>query len=153
MKVFAAILLILSPTCFSADIASCSAPEGVSYYPEIGLTTKKSSGWQEDKITQGITKLVKLSKDTYDIVYVDFRQEIISATQEGGTVFLLSRASDVVSVLVVYPAGTAEIYTFVKSKSGKLEYIHTSSKSGDGVLTSRSSVMVGKCSYINLTDL
>lgn len=153
MKLIAAILLVASPTCFSADIASCSAPEGKSYYPEIGITAKENTGWKDDKITQGITKLVKLSKDTYDIVYVDFRQEIISATQEGATVFRLSSGPDVVSVLVVYPAGSAEIYTFAKTRSGKLEYIHTTNKSGDGVLISRSSVMVGKCSYINLANL
>jgi hypothetical protein len=125
----------------------------MSYYPEVGVTLKKSSGWKEDKITQGITKFVKVGKDTYDIVYVDFRKEIISATEEGGTVMLLSTGPDVASVLVVYPAGTAEIYTFAKTKSGTLEYVYTNSKSGDGVPMARSSLMVGKCSYINLGNL
>ncbi len=153
MKYLTIILSLFSPICYSTDIASCSSPKGKSYVAEVGIVTKEDSGWQDDQISSGITKLVKLSEQNFDIQYVDTRQEIISASQDGGNVVLLNKGKNLISVLVVYPGKTAEVYTFLKNKSGNLEYIHTTSKGGDAVLTTRSSVMVGKCSYINFMNL
>lgn len=62
---------------------------------------------------------------------------------------LLSRGISSLSVLVVYPGKTAEVYTFLKTSSGKLEYIHTLSPAGDEVLITKASVMHGECRYIN----
>jgi hypothetical protein len=56
-------------------------------------------------------------------------------------------------MLVVYPGTTAEVYTFLKDNSGKLEYVHTLSRAGDGVLITKASVMRGNCSYINFDAL
>ncbi len=147
------VLAVLSPPLCAADIASCSNPSGKGYFPETGVVTAKDSGWSEEKITGGITKLSKRSDNEYDILFVDIRKEIISARQDGGQVMLLNRGKNVVSVLVVYPGKTAEVYTFLKTNSGKLEYIHTLSRAGDGVLITKASVMRGDCDYINFGAL
>ena len=147
------ILAVLSPPLYAADIASCSNPSGKSYYPETGIVTAKSSGWVEDKITGGITKLSKRGDNEYDILFVDAWKEIISARQDGGQIRLLNSGKNVVSVLVVYPGKTAEVYTFLKTNSGKLEYTHTVSRAGDEVRITKASVMRGDCDYINFGAL
>lgn len=144
---------MLSLHVYAADIASCSNPIGKGYYPDIGLVTGKDSGWNEEKITGGITKLTKLADGKYDILFVDVRKDIISARQDGGEVMLLNRGKSAVSVLVVYPGTTAEVYTFLKTNSGKLEYIHTLSRAGDSVLITKASVMRGDCDYINFVSI
>jgi len=143
----------LSSVANAQDIASCSNPSGKGYYPELGIVSKDDSGWEDEKITDGITKLVKTGENQYDLLFVDIRKEIISATQDGGKVLMLNKGENVVSFLIVYPGTTAEIYTFLKNKSGKLEYINTLSRAGDGVLITKSSVMRGDCDYINFEDL
>lgn len=147
------ILAVLSLPLYAVDIASCSNPSGKGYYPETGIVTAKSSGWGEEKITGGITKLSKRGDNEYDILFVDVRKEIISARQDGGQVMLLNRGKNVVSVLVVYPGKTAEVYTFLQTNSGKLEYTHTLSRAGDDVLITKASVMRGDCDYINFGAL
>jgi len=147
------VLVLLSLSVNAADIASCSNPSGKGYYPEIGVVTAKDSGWEDEKITGGITKLTKLDDGEYDILFVDTRKEIISARQDGGLVMLLNRGEGVASVLVIYPGKTAEVYTFLKTISGKFEYIQTLSRAGDGVLITKASVMRGDCDYINFGSL
>ena len=141
-------LIICGAHAHAEDIASCSNPSGKGYFPEIGLVGKKDSGWSDEKITGGITKVAKLGDNEYDILFVDTRKEIISARQDGGRVILLNQGKNAFSILVVYPGTTAEVYTFLKDNSGKLEYVHTLSRAGDGVLITKASVMRGNCSYI-----
>ncbi|ATS36825.1 MULTISPECIES: hypothetical protein [Xanthomonas] len=144
---FATFVAISTPT-YAAELASCSNPEGKGYYAETGIITAKDSGWNDERITGGLTKLSKHGDD-YDLIYVDVRQEIVSAREEGARIMLLSRGISSLSVLVVYPGKTAEVYTFLKTSSGKLEYIHTLSRAGDEVLITKASVMRGECRYIN----
>jgi hypothetical protein len=145
--------LLCSADSFAADIASCSNPSGKGYFPEIGLVGKKDSGWSDEKITGGITKVVKLGENEYDILFVDARKDIVSARQDGGRVLLLNQGKNAFSMLVVYPGTTAEVYTFLKNTSGGLEYVHTLSRAGDGVLITKASVMRGDCTYINFDAL
>lgn len=154
MKPAATLLLaLLSFSVQATDIASCSNPSGKGYYPETGIVSAKDSGWSEEKITDGITKLAKLDDGEYDILFVDARKEIISARQDGAHIMLLNRGESAASVLVVYPGKTAEVYTFIVTTSGKLEYIQTLSRAGDGVLITKASVMRGDCDYINFDAL
>ncbi|MBV6670876.1 hypothetical protein KV691_16600 [Xanthomonas euvesicatoria pv. alangii] len=143
-----AISIALSTPTYAAEIASCSNPAGKGYYAETGIITAKDSGWNDERITGGLTKLSKQGDD-YDLIYVDVRQEIVSAREEGARIMLLSRGISSLSVMVVYPGKTAEVYTFLKTSSGKLEYIHTLSRAGDEVLITKASVMRGECRYIN----
>lgn len=135
------------------EVASCSNPTGFAYYAEAGLVSAKDSGWSNEKITGGITKLSKDEKGEYDILFVDTRKQIISAREEGAHVLPLNRAQSAVSMLVVYPGKTAEVYTFLQNNSGRLEYLHTLSRAGDGVSITKSSVMQGPCDYINFSAL
>ena len=73
------------------DIASCSDPSGKGYFPEFGVVSKKDSGWFDEKVTGGITKVAKFGKNEYDILFVDVRKEIVSARQDGGRVLLLNQ--------------------------------------------------------------
>ena len=146
-------LAVANFNLLAADIAHCSNPSGTAYFPETGIVSAKSSGWSEDKITFGITKFSKLDDNEYDILFIDARKEIISARQDVGRVLLLSRGKSVVSILVVYPGKTAEVYTFLKTNAGKLEYIHTQSRAGDSAAITKASVMRGDCAYINFEAL
>jgi len=147
------IAAIASLSTHAADIAACSDPSGKGYYPETGIVRKAESGWADEKITGGITKLTKVAEGEYDILFVDARKDIISARGDGGTVIPLNRGEKSFSVLVVYPGKTAEIYTFLENASGGLEYLHTLSRAGDGVLITKASVMQGRCSYIAFDQL
>jgi len=69
----------------STEIAECSNPSGKAYYAEIGIVSKKGSGWeQNEKITGGIVKLSKIGQDKYDILFVDATKRIISSVEDGG---------------------------------------------------------------------
>jgi len=137
----------------AADIASCSNPTGRAYFPAVGLLSPNDAGWAEDKITGGITKLVKLGAGEYDILFVDATKDIISARGDGATVIPLNAGDNVFSVLVVYPGKTAEAYTFIKDSAGRLEYLQTTSRAGAGVPIAKASVMQGSCAYINFDAL
>ena len=147
------VALLASLSAQAADIAACSDPAGKGYFPEMGIVTKKDSGWSDEKITGGITKLTKLGDGEYDVLFVDVRQEIISARGDGATVIPLNIGENAFSVLVVYPGQTAEVYTFLKDASGNLEYLHTLSRAGDAVLIAKATVMRGSCSYIDFEQL
>lgn len=146
-------LSLISTSSFAVEIASCYNPSGKAYYPELGLVTKKDSGWSDDKITGGIIKLSKIGEDKYDIVFVDATKKIISAIEDGGKVLMLSRGKNSVTFMVIYPGQTAEVYTFLKNSSGKFEYIHMTSRSGDTVIITKASLMRGDCDNINFGKL
>ena len=137
----------------AADIASCSNPKGKTYYPELGLVTKDKSGWTDDGISGGITTVKKIAKDKYDIVFYDTTKRIISSIEDGGNVLLLNKGKNVFSLLVVYPGKTAEIFTFIKNNSNKLEFIQITSRAGDDVRITKSSMFKGECDFINFNDL
>jgi hypothetical protein len=63
---------------------------------------------------------------------------------------MLSQGSNDASFLVIYPGKTVEVYTFLIDKSGKAEYIQVTTRSGDQVLITKSTVLRGDCSFVNL---
>jgi hypothetical protein len=155
MKLFLfLIFLTFSSISFAVDIASCSNPVGKAYYPEIGLVTKQKSGWlQDEKITNGIVKLSKTAAGKYDIVFVDALERTVSSVEDGGSVSMLNRGENVVSFMVIYSGITAEIFTFLKTTSGVLEYIHVLSRAGDKAMITKASIMRGDCAYIEFNKL
>lgn len=85
MKVVIAIVSLMHGIfAHASDIASCSDPSGKGYFPEIGLVAKKDSGWSDEKITGGVTKVIKIGENEYDVLFVDTRKEIVSARRDGG---------------------------------------------------------------------
>ena len=151
--VIAVLLSFITSIAFGQDIASCSNPKGKSYFPELGGVSKNMSGWSDDGIAGGITTVKKIAKNEYDIVFYDVTKTIISSIQDGGNVLLLNKGKNVFSLLVVYPGKTAEIFTFLKNKSNKLEYIQITSRAGDGVTIAKSSMLKGECEFIDFNSL
>jgi hypothetical protein len=139
--------LLFANTAFAnTQIASCQKPEGYSFFPFIAPVSKSDSGWTKDKTTAGKTTLVK-SGEEYDILFTDSTPRgIMSSKADGGRVVLLRKSSKDIAVLVAYQNVTF-IYTFWQTADGKFEYSEISSKGG---MVSKSSVMVGKCDYVNL---
>ena len=135
------LMLAYSSLSLAEDIASCSSPSGKAYYFEYGLVDKKNAGWVEnEKISKGITKLSKVGENAYDILFVDTRNQIISSTEDGGKVLMVSRGKNIASFIVIYPGKTTEIYTFLKNNSGINEYINITSRASDAVLINKASL-------------
>lgn len=153
MKKFNIVLLlaglIISAGASAEDVAQCSNPSGKGYYPFLGMVAKKSAGWDDEKITGGIVTLSKISADEYDILFVDSTKRIISSKGDGGKVILLYRGDREISVLVVYRQ-VVEAYNFYLDKSGKAEYTYVISRTGDGAMLSKASVMRGDCQFVKL---
>ena len=84
-------LTAISCSSFSQTIASCGSVEGYAYYHYAGLVSKKSSGFDKDKITGGMTTFQRLSDGSFDILIVDTRKKIISMVNGVGGGFELGR--------------------------------------------------------------
>ena len=131
----------------NTQIASCSSPQGYSFYAAYGLVTKDKAGWQKDGISSGITTL-SINNENYDILYTDSSDRgIMSATAEGATIVLTRNTSSTIQVIALYPTSTTEIYTFWKTIDGKYQFSQIQNKIDP---IPKSSVYVGNCSFINL---
>ena len=145
--------MLFATEAFSADIASCSNPSGKAYYPFLGLIPKNKSGWTEDGIKGGVINVTVNAEGKYDVLFLDATKEVISATGDGATVLPFAKGNKSFGVVLLYPKGVVETYTFVKNESGILEYLHTAAKAGDAVTMVKSSLFRGTCSYINFNQL
>lgn len=131
----------------STQIASCSSPQGYSYYAAYGLVPKDKAGWQKDGITGGKTTLSVINGN-YDILYTDSSgRGIMSATAEGAKVVMTRNTSSTIQVIVLYPTSTTEIYTFWRTTDGSYQFSQIQNKIDP---VPKSSVYVGNCSFINL---
>ena len=142
--------LFVSNFGWAQVITNCKDPIGNAYFANKGVILKKDIGWTKDKITGGITTLKKISKDNFDILYVDARKNIYSSVDSGAKVLLLRQSEFELAVLVYYPNDTIEIYTFYKTNDNKFEYTHLQTKGGD-IDISKSMVMVGSCDKIDFS--
>ncbi|WP_290539072.1 hypothetical protein [Alcanivorax sp.] len=145
--------LLLSGILSASPVAQCFSPKGYTYYPEIGHIGQDSAGWKEDQISQGKVTLVKDADGKFDILFIDASETITSSRADGGTVAMVSRGKGSASFVVLYPGKTVETYTFVETTSGALDFMMTTSRSGDNVVFTKATVMVGNCSYINFEEL
>jgi hypothetical protein len=134
---------------FAQTITNCRNPSGYAYYNHSGITSKKESGFQSDKITGGITSFVKLPDGKFDINIVDIRKQIISFTQDGGRVVLLRSGKSDATFLHLHPGMVIELYSFWLESDGKAKFSMIQSKGGDGMPIHKSSVLVGDCDSIN----
>lgn len=150
---FVLIGILLATEAFATDIASCSNPSGKAYYPYLGLVPKNKSGWGDDGIKGGVINVTVNAQGKYDVLYLDATKEVISATGDGASVLRFAKGNKSFGVVLLYPLGVVETYTFVKNEAGELEYLHTAAKAGDGVTIVKSSLFRGTCSYINFNQL
>jgi hypothetical protein len=141
------IVMFASNVYANTQIASCSSPQGYSYYAAYGLVPKDKAGWQKDGITGGKTTLSVINGN-YDILYTDSSgRGIMSATAEGAKIALTRNTSSTIQVIVLYPTSTTEIYTFWKTTDGKYQFSQIQNKIDP---VPKSSVYVGNCSFVNL---
>lgn len=141
------IAMLTGNTYANSQIASCSAPQGYSYYAAYGLLTKDKAGWQKDSISGGKTTL-SVNNGNYDILFTDSSgRGIISATADGAKVIMTRNTNSSIQVIAMYPTSTTEIYTFWKTTDGKYQFSQIQNKIEP---LPKSSVYVGNCSFINL---
>lgn len=134
-------------------VVTCKNPRGYANYHHTDSVPKKESGFTEDGITGGLTTLVRINQNEYDLLFTDTRQEIISNRHDGGTVRLLRKGKNDATFLVFYPGMVIELYTFYKDASGSEKFDILQSKGGDGMLIHKSAVMTGSCSGLDLNLL
>lgn len=151
--IFFALLVVFSAPIdgYAENIASCRDPAGKSNYFFFGGTSKRLSGWDDDKITGGIISL-QLKNGELDLTFTDVRKRIYSARAEDGVVQLFRTAPDNFTVLVYYEQSTFEIYTFLKEKDGNLVMHQLQSKGGLNQIH-KSSLLVAKCDHINFSRI
>jgi hypothetical protein len=137
----------------SQTITNCRNPVGYAYYNHSGITSKKESGFQSDKVTGGITSFVKLPDGKFDINIVDARKQIISFALDGGRVVLLRSGKNDATFMHFYPGMVIELYSIWLESDGKAKFSMIQSKGGDNMPIHKSSVLVGDCDAINFEIL
>jgi len=148
---FITVLWVFTESAYSEEIATCKDPKGYAYYPH-SVFSKEDSGWQEDRITGGVTTLTRLGKNDYDILFIDATKRIVSSKQDGGKVIVSKRGVADVYVIVAYEqTGVIEVYNFFKDGSEKALFTQYTNKGGSAVLIAKSSLLAGECSQINFS--
>lgn len=153
MRAILLVLLIVGCVSNSAaqDIATCSEPNGHSYYAFAGPIAKGNAGWQKDGIKNGNFTFKRLKSGKFDMYYRDLYGNTGSMTEDGATVLLLRSEPNNISVLVAY-SGSSEIYTFWENNDGRLEYSFLQSKSAPIGLI-KSALFIGACRFIDFKAL
>jgi hypothetical protein len=138
--------LAVSQSIHAEEVAVCGGESGYSYFAGYGMVPENKVGWAKDAITGGkIT--VTVTNNKYDLLYVDATGSLVSTVQDGGDVIFTSSSPQDLSFVVLYGRAT-EVYTFWKTKSGKLQYSHLQNKRGQ---IPSSKAMIGACSLINFS--
>ena len=121
-------------------ILSCKTTmEGHAYYHLGGLVKSKDAGWTKDKLSNYEIDLTMVG-DNYDIIFKD-KTGRVSATADGGIVFMSSATDEFIHVIVIYPLAT-ELITFdlANNQLWLSQQKHNSS-------VKKSANFVGKCRY------
>ncbi len=150
VSVFFVGLWLAPEFAWSQLIAKCGDLTGYSHYHYRSPVPKDKSGFQEDRISGGLTTLQKLGRGDYDILMVDARKQVISYKQDGGKILLLRRGKDDATFLVIFKGMVIELYTFYSDAGGEDRYDLLTSKGGDLMPIHKSSLSSGKCSELNL---
>ena len=150
VAIFLVGMWILPDFALAQVVAKCGDPTGYSHYHHRWPTPKSESGFQEDRISGGLTTLQRLGKGDYDILMVDARKQVMSYKQDGGKILLLRRGKSDVTFLVVFEGMVIELYTFYRDADGEGRYDLLTSKGGDLMPIHKSALMSGKCSELNL---
>ena len=148
---FYLVISLLSPSVYSATIASCQNPKGHVYYPFSGMTLEKDSGWFKDGISGGITQLEIDNDGNYDIQFVDVYKQIVSSKDDGAKVIPFAISEDKIGITSIYLGSLIETYAFFKEGNGKLTYTMTQTKINTAI--PKASVMKGTCSFIDFSKV
>jgi hypothetical protein len=120
------IVAFLTPSIGFAQevIAQCGASKGKAYYSE-----PKDHGWVDDGISDGNITFIKDSSGKYDVI-IKHSTGVMSAKQDGATVVATHATKGRLSLVVVYPLATVEVYQLAIQANGKGTLLWTSSKNG-----------------------
>lgn len=102
--------LLVSTQSSAKTLITCGESQGYSYYFAGNLVPKDKSGWVKDGFSTGKIALT-VSGETIDILFSD-ATGMRSASSNGAKVVTLDTSKSSVTVLVLYPKETTEIYTF-----------------------------------------
>lgn len=141
---------MLSSMAFANEeiIAHGENPKGKSYFAyEKLMSNKKDAGWRDSNITNGIFEVV-VTDGKLDVRFIDVSKSIKSARSQGAEVVTLNKSKNEVTIFVMYPAETIEVYTLYVDNEGQQKFIMTVTKSGDNALITQSSIYTGSCSFI-----
>ncbi len=144
---------VLSPVTVAQNVTTCRAPKGYSYYHYQGLTSKESSGFTEDKLSNGVLTIKKVDSETFDILYIDARKTITSSVAAGAVVRLLRRGESDATFITIYNQSAIDLYTIWVDKDSKPKFDLIVSRGGDSSLLHKSGVLVGDCDPINFSLL
>jgi len=127
---------LLTSGATAETIISCGGTFGWAYYYD---TAKEGGGeWLEDSLSNGAIALVK-NENTLDILTRD-AVGMTSATAEGASVQLIQIMDPFVTVLVQYPRGATEVFTF-----DLLRRRVSWSQHKFGVMFDKAMTLVGNC--------
>ncbi len=136
----------------AATIANCGAPSGWAYYAQGGLVGADNAGWDKSQISGGRTTLTFSTEGIFDVVYVDATGAISSATAEGATIRPIRFGANEITVTILYPGATFEIYSYVRDGSGKPQLLTLQSRGPDSLFTN-ATVMVAPCELLDIETL
>ncbi len=126
-------------------LALCGPQAGRTYYFAGGVVTSKDAGWQDDAVSGGRTTLSRDTSGKLDLVFSDASGGVYSSRGEGGEVEALRRSADEIVVAVMHPAGSFEVYQFVREAGGKLTMVQLVSRTG---LAAKAGAYMASCSVI-----
>ena len=138
LRYFAIISSLLGLPANAETIIQCGGSEGWAYYFGDTSINEKDEGWMQDGISKGGIALTREGNDL-DILMKD-AVGMMSVKGEGASVSLVDAYGDFVTVLVSYPQGSKEMYTFdIKRK--KVSW----SQHKFGLLFDKASTMIADC--------
>lgn len=131
-------LLLFAASGNSETLTSCGGTAGKAYFFESPLLDANDVGWTDDRLSDGAIALVRQG-GKFDILSKD-ALGMISARSQGAEVYFIDAYQDFITILVNYPGGSKEIYTFDFERSRV-----TWSQHKFGVFFDKAHTMVGEC--------
>lgn len=110
VHLFVLLLFVLPAPGMAQTIIECSGSTGKAFFFDSDPQTGRQIGWIDDGIGDGSVALVRTG-DTFDVIQKD-AIGIISAAAEGAAVAVIDVHDPFVDMLVSYPQGVKELYTF-----------------------------------------
>jgi hypothetical protein len=134
----AGLMALGAGSAVAETMISCGGSEGKGYYFQGPMLPASEAGWRDDAITGGGIAFVSTG-DRFDILIKD-ALGMISATSQGAHVQVIDIYDAFVTVLVNYPKGSKELYTFDFTR-GKVAW----SQHRFGVTFDKAHTMVANC--------
>lgn len=132
------LFFFLFTRAYAETIVSCGETNGQAYYFETPLLNDGDVGWTDDGISDGAIALVR-SGEEWDILTKD-SIGMISASSQGAGVYFVDAYGAFITLLVNYPSGSKELYTFDLQRNQV-----TWSQHKFGVTFDKAHTMIGTC--------